>query len=103
MFCQQSSEAEVGDSGVSSSTEVEVEVEVSPDAILDAGYEGDNEGEGGNEAVAAGPSSSSPPLKPCAICLEDMPDSELLVHTPCNCFLCQNCIDVSPLLGIGLG
>ncbi|CAG0884347.1 unnamed protein product, partial [Darwinula stevensoni] len=92
---QQSSETEVGDSGVSSSTEVEVEVEVSPDAVLDTGYEGDNEGEGGNEAVAAGPSSSSSPLKPCAICLEDMPDSELLVHTPCNCFLCQNCIDMS--------
>ena len=33
--------------------------------------------------------------KSCAICLEDMADSELRKHTSCTCLLCQQCIEVN--------
>lgn len=32
--------------------------------------------------------------KSCAICLEEMADSDLRQHTSCTCLLCQSCIEV---------
>lgn len=33
--------------------------------------------------------------KSCAICLEEMADTELRKHTSCTCLLCQSCIEAS--------
>jgi len=33
--------------------------------------------------------------KACVICLEEMEDSQLLVHAPCKGFLCQPCLELS--------
>ena len=49
----------------------------------------------------------SPPVidnswKSCAICLEDMADSELRKHTSCTCLLCQQCIEVNLLISNSL-
>ena len=32
--------------------------------------------------------------KSCAICLEEMADSDLMVHTACGGTLCQSCLEV---------
>lgn len=37
--------------------------------------------------------------KSCAICLEELEDSELLCHTGCGGTFCQTCLEVSFYLG----
>ncbi|XP_064639050.1 uncharacterized protein LOC135494727 isoform X2 [Lineus longissimus] len=60
----------------------------------DVGTSADYSG-GASTDVGAGCSATADQWKSCTICLEEMTDSDLMVHTSCGGTLCQSCLDMS--------
>ena len=71
-----------------------------PDSVTQSASTTQAGAEGGSAGEVATPAAATlvtDEWKSCAICLEELEDSELLCHKLCGGTFCQNCLEVSIL------